>query len=78
MTFVGKKFDRYILPAFLALDLVAALGWISLGQIAVAWLQKRSSGFSGNPGHTLCCLLCYSQQLCHCTDCWLCSTILTT
>lgn len=32
MSIGAKKFDRYILPAFLALDVVAALGWWALGQ----------------------------------------------
>jgi hypothetical protein len=30
MSVPAKKFDRYILPAFLALDIVAALGWLAL------------------------------------------------
>lgn len=32
MTVPAKKFDRYILPAFLALDVVAAVGWLALVQ----------------------------------------------
>ncbi len=31
MSLGAKKFDRYILPAFLALDVVAALGWAGVG-----------------------------------------------
>ncbi len=37
MTVGAKKFDRYILPAFLALDVVAALGWWAIGQAVAAW-----------------------------------------
>ncbi len=36
MSIGAKKFDRYILPAFLALDVVAALGWWALGQSVAA------------------------------------------
>ncbi|MBX3015812.1 MAG: glycosyltransferase family 39 protein [Caldilineaceae bacterium] len=32
MTVIDKKFDRYLLPAFLALDVIAALGWVALSQ----------------------------------------------
>ncbi len=35
MTIPAKKFDRYILPAFLALDVVAALGWVGLAHRAL-------------------------------------------
>jgi hypothetical protein len=37
MTMGAKKFDRYILPAFLALDVVAALGWWAAGQAVAQW-----------------------------------------
>ena len=30
MTLSAKKFDRYISPVFLVLDIVAALGWLGL------------------------------------------------
>ncbi|HQY92048.1 glycosyltransferase family 39 protein [Caldilinea sp.] len=45
MTVPAKKFDRYILPVFLALDVLAALGWLALSQLpwrvdATAW-QRR-------------------------------------
>jgi hypothetical protein len=33
----AKKFDRYLLPAHLALDLVAALGWVA----AAHWIAGR-------------------------------------
>ncbi len=32
-----KKFDRYLLPVFLTLDLLAAFGWVAL----VVWWQRR-------------------------------------
>ena len=37
MTLGAKKFDRYILPVFLALDLVAVLGWWGVA----FWLRRR-------------------------------------
>ena len=37
MSVGAKKFDRYILPAFLALDVVAALGWWAIGQAVAQW-----------------------------------------
>lgn len=45
MTMPAKKFDRYVLPIFLALDVLAALGWLSLSLLpwrpdAPAWLQR--------------------------------------
>lgn len=33
MTAPAKKFDRYILPVFLALDVIAAVGWMALVQM---------------------------------------------
>ncbi len=41
MEIPAKKFDRYILPAFLALDVVAALGWVALGWGVAAWFARR-------------------------------------
>jgi hypothetical protein len=45
MTVPAKKFDRYVLPIFLALDVLAALGWLSLSlrpwrSDAPAWLRR--------------------------------------
>lgn len=37
LTFSKQKFDRYILPAFLALDILAALGW----WYTAAWVAGR-------------------------------------
>lgn len=37
VTLSKKKFDRYLLPAFLPLDVLAALGWVA----AVRWLSDR-------------------------------------
>ena len=41
MSLGAKKFDRYLLPAFPALDLVAGIGWVALA-------QTISSGLSGS------------------------------
>jgi hypothetical protein len=48
MTFGAKKFDRYLLPAYAPLDLVAAMGWLTAGSLAKAnrWLQRRSDGLA--------------------------------
>jgi hypothetical protein len=37
MTFGAKKFDRYLLPIYPPLDLVAGVGWVA----AVAWMRER-------------------------------------
>jgi hypothetical protein len=37
MTLGGKKSDRYVLPALLALDLIGAIGWYGLAQLV--WRQ---------------------------------------
>lgn len=34
ITLGAKKFDRYLLPAFLALDVLAALGWVGIAKLA--------------------------------------------
>jgi 4-amino-4-deoxy-L-arabinose transferase-like glycosyltransferase len=40
MSVPAKKFDRYILPAFLALDTIAAIGWMAL--IQLPWRRQTS------------------------------------
>ena len=41
MTVGAKKFDRYILPVFLALDVIAVLGWAGVaGWLRARWPQK--------------------------------------
>ncbi len=41
MTIGAKKFDRYILPAFPAFDVLAALGWLAIARQFASWLNKR-------------------------------------
>lgn len=48
MSVPAKKFDRYILPAFLALNLAAAVGWLALAQTpwrveGGGWLRRLRS-----------------------------------
>ena len=43
MTLGAKKFDRYISPVFIALDIVAALGLLGLVQAVLGWWQRRRS-----------------------------------
>ena len=43
MTLGAKKFDRYISPVFMALDIVAALGLLALVQAVLGWWQRRRS-----------------------------------
>ena len=45
MTLGSKKFDRYLLPIFPALDIVAALGW---GGLAMWMFGKLGAGEQGN------------------------------
>lgn len=40
MSIGAKKFDRYILPAFLALDVIAALGWTGMGLMLLVRLTS--------------------------------------
>lgn len=42
-TLVAKKFDRYILPAFLAMDILAVVGWAGVA----VWLQPHWSRVRG-------------------------------
>jgi hypothetical protein len=39
MNLGAKKFDRYLLPVYLPLDLVAGVGWVT----AANWIRQRSS-----------------------------------
>ena len=51
MTVIGKKFDRYLLPAFLPLDILAAAGWVAMAQGAAFWVQaRRARSGAGEPG----------------------------
>ena len=50
----AKKFDRYLLPIFLPLDVVASLGWAALARLlAQWWRQRRASGESAAASRTL-------------------------
>jgi len=44
MTVGAKKFDRYMLPVILALDIVAAWGLVGLGELTSQYLRRRSRG----------------------------------
>jgi len=41
MMTAAKKFDRYLLPVFPALDIVAALGWAAIARYSVHWWCQR-------------------------------------
>ena len=41
MTGIGKKFDRYLLPAFLTLEILSALGWIAVAQLVNQGFTRR-------------------------------------
>jgi 4-amino-4-deoxy-L-arabinose transferase-like glycosyltransferase len=43
MTLSAKKFDRYLSPAIVVLDIVAALGWLGLTQTVLGWWHERRS-----------------------------------
>jgi hypothetical protein len=42
MTFGSKKFDRYLVPIYAPLDILAALGWVCVA----TWLREKSMRFS--------------------------------
>ena len=54
MSLGAKKFDRYLLPIFAPLDLVAGIGWLAAIRLALASLQKARRGprtrAAGRPG----------------------------
>ena len=41
MSVIGKKFDRYLLPAFLALTVLSALGWMVVQQVVKQACVRR-------------------------------------
>lgn len=41
MTLGEKKFDRYILPVYPAMDIIAGLGWYSLFAFLVQWFREK-------------------------------------
>ncbi len=41
MSLGNKQFDRYALPAFLVLDVIATLGLIGLAQAMIDWLRRK-------------------------------------
>jgi 4-amino-4-deoxy-L-arabinose transferase-like glycosyltransferase len=49
MTVIGKKFDRYLLPAFLPLDVLAGMGWVAMAYGIVGWIRRRFGG-AGDTG----------------------------
>lgn len=49
MTGIGKKFDRYLLPAFLTLDVLSALGWMALAQLLGQTIKRlRCAGWANS------------------------------
>jgi len=50
MSIPAKKFDRYLLPSFLALDVLAALGWAALALWVAGRLARvKRAADAGNP-----------------------------
>ncbi len=49
MSIGAKQFDRYILPIFPALDVLAMLGWVYLAQVLVNWWSKRRLAAASQP-----------------------------
>jgi hypothetical protein len=47
MSLPAKKFDRYILPAFPAFEVIAALGWMALAKWVGSWWAQRRMGSQG-------------------------------
>ncbi len=52
MSLGAKKFDRYILPSFLALDVVAFMGWLAAARAAQRWWATRRQNRSAPGGWT--------------------------
>jgi 4-amino-4-deoxy-L-arabinose transferase-like glycosyltransferase len=44
MSLGAKKFDRYLLPAFPLLDIVAAAGFVKIANVLYTWLERRWLG----------------------------------
>ncbi len=44
MSLPAKKFDRYILPAFPAFEVISALGWMALAMWVGVWWARRRTG----------------------------------
>ena len=51
MSIGAKKFDRYMLPSLLALDLVALLGWLCLVQSLLERLKAVRTSTHQLPNH---------------------------
>ena len=49
ISFSGKKFDRYLLPTFLPLDLVAGIGWWALAVTLSKWFMQSSRLYLPEP-----------------------------
>ena len=61
----AKKFDRYLLPIFAPLDLVAGVGIVA----AVRWLQGRRAGaWSRYAGALVPCVAIAIQMAWHASD----------
>ena len=68
MTIPAKKFDRYLLPAFLPLDVVAALGWIAIACLVADWTARRrpvKSARTRYSGSVFACVLAAAIVLLH-------------
>ena len=59
----GKKFDRYLLPAFMPLDLVAGIGWWSLAVALLKWFGQGSKFYLAGTfaAWALLALVCLAQ-----------------
>lgn len=49
MSLPAKKFDRYILPAFPAFEVLSALGWMALAMWIGTWWARRRTAKRGAP-----------------------------
>ena len=59
MSLSAKKFDRYIIPSFLPLDLLAGMGWAAL----VGWLWKRYDRLLARALIVALLILCMGWQI---------------
>ena len=66
LSITSKKFPRYLLPAFLMLEILAAIGFVRLLQWGSAWLKQRFNSITAtlrNSGIVAVCLIVFFIQI---------------
>jgi len=63
MSIGAKKFDRYMLPSLLALDIVALFGWLSLVQAITHWFRATRPVIKPTANHPITLSPCHLVTL---------------